>query len=157
MTLEEYLRTVSVSGLEAMAHRAVTPAEKADVTNRLLIELIRGLMIAMELSLKKPVKENADTVLSGTKTAPTAGTAVQLPNVSIPFDEKVMIKALSTNGGIVYIAKSKLEAEDSTKSFPLIVNQYIEYEIKNLSQLWMNVGTGGEGVAWTVVQSEAKS
>ena len=88
---------------------------------------------------------------SGKKLVPSAGTAVQLPNLSIPRGEKVTIKAISTNAGIVYIANSKSGAEDKINCYPLTSDDDVALQISNLNLVWLNADNNNEGVNWIVV------
>ncbi len=96
--------------------------------------------------------ENPEGVATQKKLVVTAGTAVQLPDVLIPYGKKAVIKAISTNTDEVYVANSKADAEDSTKRFPLSADDSLSYKIRNLSRLWINSAVSGEGVTWTVEQ-----
>ena len=98
--------------------------------------------------------ENPALIVAHKELVTTAGTAVQLPSVIIPYDKEVSIKAPSTNTGTIYIGNSKLEAEDHTMGYPLTASEAIEYKIKNLNQLWIDATVAGEGVVWTVEQNE---
>ena len=130
------------------------PVEGLPHTNRLILEVLDSLAELKSILLYPPKKENPVSIITQQKTVTTAGIAEQLPPLEIPFDCAVVIKALSTNTKKVYIGKSKLDAEDTTKSFPLRINDTIEYKIRNLSVLWVNVEVSGEGIYWTVEQEE---
>ena len=97
--------------------------------------------------------ENPESIAIQQKLVTTAGIAVQLPPVKIPYDCEVVILALSTNNGTIYIGNSKLNAEDHTISFPLLAGESIEYKIRNLSLLWVDASVSGEGIIWTVEQN----
>lgn len=83
-------------------------------------------------------------------------TPVQLPDRSIPYDKELVIKALSTNRGIILVAPSLAEAMNINSSYWLIGNEAIEYKIKNANHIWISVppviGIAGEGVVCTVEQ-----
>jgi hypothetical protein len=81
---------------------------------------------------------------------------VQFPDRSIPYDKELVIKALSTNRGIILVAPSLAEAMNINSSYWLIGNEAIEYKIKNANHIWISVppviGIAGEGVVCTVEQ-----
>ena len=119
--------------------------------NSLLVTAIANLTTA--LSNLKLSFENPESIATHQKLVPTAGTAVQLPPVKIPYDREVVILALSANTGTIYIGTSKLNAEDHTISFPLLAGESIEYKIRDLSLLWVDASVSTEGIIWTVEQN----
>ena len=78
-----------------------------------------------------------------------------MPSVLVPYDKEVIIKALSTNTGTIYIAPTKADAESHISTYPLTPSEAVGYKIANLNQLWIDSSKDNEGVAWTVEQ-EAK-
>ncbi len=96
--------------------------------------------------------ENPEMIAAQKQLVPSAGTAIQLPIVLIPYDKKVVIRALPANTGTIYVGNSKSDAEDTTKSFPLGNDDSVKYKIRELSQLWVNSTVNNEGIIWTVEQ-----
>ena len=82
-----------------------------------------------------------------------ASTAQQFPVLLMPWDHPVVIKALAANTGTIYIAGSKQDTEDTSRSYPLAAGETIEYKINDLSALWAAASVAGEGLIWT---TEAK-
>lgn len=155
-TYEEYLEELGqkLSFLEMQQDRITGLDERLDITNKLLIEVVRVLASSLELYktwLPKRTK-NPSYIKAKRKLVDTAGIAVQLPDVKIPEDFTVVIKALAANTGTIYVGNSKPEAEDTTMSFPLSAGESIEYEIQNLEQLWIDATVANEGITWTVEQ-----
>ena len=152
-TYEETIRELEakLSLLTSLTGGAATLEDKVHVTNRLLVDVFQ-VLAEIKLSLSGVGKINPSETASQQKLVTSAGTAEQLPYVKIPFDHKVLIKALSTNAGIVYLGNSKTEAEDTSMRFPLGVSETVEYEINDLSQLWLDAATSADGITWTVVQ-----
>jgi len=97
---------------------------------------------------------NPKHIRAGRVLSVVAGTAVQFPDVVVPYDFDVNLKALSTNGGIVYIGNSKPEAENPsrTTSFPMEANDELKLEIGNLNQLWIDAAVAPDGLYWIVEQ-----
>jgi len=152
MKYENYLKKVkeNLNLIEQMTGAATSLDERIDFTNKLLIQVVS--LLAEGLGQQITPKENPEGVEAQQKLVTTAGVAEQLPPVNIPFDHEIIIKALPANTDTVYIGKSKLDAEDHTKGFPLEAGEGVEYKIRNLSVLWLDVDVAGEGVAWTVEQ-----
>ena len=77
---------------------------------------------------------------------------VQLPDREIPYGMEFVIKALNTNGGLIYVGNSRPEALNVNSSYWLVGNEAIEYKIRNAQQIWINANVAGEGVCCTVEQ-----
>ena len=103
----------------------------------------------------KPTLKNPEFIKAQQKVVPVAGTAVQMPSVLVPYDKEVVIKALRTNIGIIYVAPSKSDAEGHTSSYSLAPGEAVGYKIRNLNQVWVDASVSGEGVVWTVEQEVA--
>lgn len=85
--------------------------------------------------------------LSGQKTVTTAGTAVNFASQVI--NGPVMIKALSTNTGIVALGNDG--ANDVTIANGIILSKseaVIFQFVGNLASLWLDSYVSGEGVSW---------
>lgn len=102
------------------------------------------------------MERNTRFIAAGQVLVPIAGTAKQFPEITVPFNKHVTIKAPFTNAGICYIGNSKVDAQDRTKGYPLDNGEHIEYKIQNLVQLWVDSSVDGEGIVWTVEQEERK-
>lgn len=137
----------------------VTIIRPDDETMALLLGMLEGIVsidnkldaviaaLGGELILENPEQIGGSLVI-----CPVIGRAVQLPPRSIPWDKEAIIKARSTNGGIIYVGNSKPDAENPAIGYPLIGNEAIGYKIKELSQLWVCATVVNEGVNWTVEQ-----
>ena len=90
--------------------------------------------------------------LSGIKTIQTAGTA--LPLGSQPVVGPLMVKALTTNTGLVYIGNDGAGDVSSSNGFPLSAgNVVILNHISNLSAVIVDSAVNGEGVAWLILNA----
>ena len=149
---EEYLEKVkeNINLIGKSLQEASSLDERIDFTNKLLLQVVSLLVKGLEQPITP--KENPERVEALQKLVTTAGTAEQLPDILIPYDHEVIIKALPTNTDTVYLGSSKLDAEDHTKAFPLEAGEGVEYKIKNLSVLWIDADADGEGIVWTVEQ-----
>ena len=126
------------------AQQAATVAALQDICNRFTSSLAKA---------GYPT-ENFPLIASQTLLVPTAGTAVQLPKIEVPAGCRVTVKALGTNTGIVYLGNSKFQAENPSMAYGLWASEAHEYYIQNIWAIWVDVTVGGEGITWTVEQSE---
>ncbi len=89
--------------------------------------------------------------LSGQKTVTTAGTEVALGNQQI--GAPLMVKALPTNTGIVYVGESSGGVSSST-GMPLDAGEVVIFEfVGQLGAIWVDSAVNGEGVAWLALSS----
>jgi hypothetical protein len=87
------------------------------------------------------------SAISGQKTVTTAGTAVALGSNHI--HGPLIIKALSTNTGLVYVGNTGAGDVDSSNRFLLSANECIIYEhVSQLSAIYIDSAVNGEGVSW---------
>lgn len=119
-------------------------------TNILLSNLCR-IALAIPANLNKVIPNPAD-VKSRRELVTTAGTAIQLSGVKIPNGYEVKIRALSTNTGVIYVARSKVDAEDITMCYQLGAGTELKIKIDNLNRLWITSSVSNEGISWIVEQ-----
>jgi len=114
-----------------------------------LAEAINNLVAALggAGALKNPTKIVSEEFL-----CPVAGTAVQMPAYEIPWDKELVIKALSTNWGLMRVGNTKMDAENAMIGYPLLANEAVGLKIKNAEQLWICADRANEGVHWIVEQ-----
>ena len=83
---------------------------------------------------------------SGQKAVTTAGTELALGTVDIRAP--LMVKALTTNTGLVYVGEQAGVVSSST-GMPLSAGQVIIFEyVENLKSILVDSAVNGEGVAW---------
>lgn len=85
----------------------------------------------------------------------TAGTAKQLPPHEVADGHAVVVMALPTNGGDVYIGESKTNAESDKKRIPRDAGAIVELYVKNTKSIWVDVENGGEGVVFWFEEKES--
>lgn len=105
------------------------------------------------VSMNTPLEKTLDSIASyqaghGTgfnnqKTVTTAGTAVQL---GAQVCNKITIKALPTNTGLIYVGFSS--GVSSTTGFILSAKEEKILEITDASMVWINSSVNGEGVSY---------
>jgi hypothetical protein len=90
---------------------------------------------------------------SGQNTVAAAGTAEALGTVNI--DGPLMVKALTTNTGLVYIGNDGAGDVTSANGLPLLAGDAVVFNyVGNLSTLYIDSATNGEGVAWLALGDE---
>jgi len=97
--------------------------------------------------LENPTEITAFRILVAAVNTPT-----QLPDREIPWDKELLIKAIPTNLGLIYVANSRAEAMNINSCYWLLANEAVHYKIKNSRQLWVNASIAGEGVLCTAEQ-----
>lgn len=87
---------------------------------------------------------------SGQITVSTAGTEVQGPSQPC---HAVLIRAMPTNSGTVYVGNDGSAAVSSSTGFPLAATDPPIYvEVENLNQLWFDAATNGDKFAWILIE-----
>lgn len=92
-------------------------------------------------------------IASGEVLCPVANTGYKLPGYDIPWGCEVVVKALSTNLGMIRVANSRASAENPVIGYPLIANEAIGYKIKSSGKIWISSTIANEGVHWTMEQA----
>lgn len=95
-------------------------------------------------------------IISAQKTVTAAGTREPLAvNLSV---RSVIIRALSTNTGLVYVGNSNVAAAISytltpgeTLSYSISDEEYKYGAAINLNSIWLDVAVSGEGVCYSYV------
>jgi hypothetical protein len=72
----------------------------------------------------------------------TAGTRVQLALFSC---KAVVVKALPTNTGVIYVGGSTVSSADG---FVLSANESVSLDIDNVNHIWIDAEFSLEGVTW---------
>ena len=87
---------------------------------------------------------------SGQITVTTAGTAVQ--GTATAKKALILIKALSTNTGLVYVGNDGAGDVTSSNGYELEAGDQIAVDVANLSDLWFDAATDGDKFAWIILQ-----
>jgi hypothetical protein len=86
-------------------------------------------------------------VKSGLKTITAAGTAEALGTVQIAGP--ILVKALTTNTGLVYVGNDGASDVSSSNGYPLAAgDQVILEHVASLSNVYVDSAVNAEGVAW---------
>ena len=87
---------------------------------------------------------------SGQKTIAAAGTELQL-HAGLIANAPVMVKALSTNTGLMYVG-GVAGTVSSTTGMPLSPSDSVVfYNVTNLNEIWVDSAVNGESVAWLIL------
>ena len=95
---------------------------------------------------------NPSTFGTGNVVCPIAMQGYQLPSKLIPYDKELVVKALSTNAGLVYLANNEIDAGILTASYPMLPNEAVGLKIANANVVWVAAQFIGEGVSFIVEQ-----
>jgi hypothetical protein len=79
-----------------------------------------------------------------------AGTGEALAAQAVPDGFTIFGRAFEDNADIVYIGKSKANAEDPNVGSPLNPGDFFTLALTNTNLIWVNSVTTGDGVFWYV-------
>jgi hypothetical protein len=89
--------------------------------------------------------------LSGLKAVTTAGTALALGSQQIAGP--ILVKALTTNTGLVYVGNDGAGDVASTNGYPLAAGDQVIFDhVANLANIMVDSAVNGEGVAWIALK-----
>lgn len=136
-------REVVPVGPESEPFRSPIVLPQPKTLDEAMVELVRGLNVILTPH---------STFVTGNVICPVANRAYQLPSFDIPWNMELVVKALFTNVGTIYIASRAADAASIPAAYPLIANEAIGYRIRTSSIVWVMATTAGEGVSYTVEQ-----
>ena len=174
-TAEEYLARVNQGrSLVTQAGDYLTSTdERIDVTNLLLMQLLgkqgnvasgsgyssdttllSALLTAINTLITslggKAIVAIPSKFISRTVTLDTADTGYNLPKMTAVPNREIIIKAHKDNGGTLYVANDKLDAESDVASWPLIPNEAIGFLTTNLNNVWVRTDHAGDKVTYSM-------
>lgn len=133
----------------------VTDTDLTDDSPPRVVQAI-GLRRSDDNTLLAPIDEKgvwahvtpASTITDGTRSVPTAGTAVTLAASSTPVDE-VTITARATNAGVIVVGGSTVVADPtSRRGLPLGAGDSLTVRVADLQDLYLDATVSGDGVTW---------
>ena len=90
--------------------------------------------------------------ISGRKVVATAGTALALGSQAV--DAPLLVKALTTNTGLVYVGNDGAGDVTSANGYPLAAGDQVIFElVNNLSDIILDSAVNGEGAAWLILDA----
>jgi hypothetical protein len=173
-TAEEYLKRVNQGrSLVTQAGDYLTSTdERIDVTNLLLMQLLgkqgvasgagyssdttllSALLTAINTLITslggKAVVAMPSKFISRTVTLDTEDTGYNLPKMTAIPNREIIVKAHKDNGGTLYVANDKLDAESDVASWPLIPNEAIGFLTTNLNNIWVRTDHAGDKVTYSM-------
>lgn len=95
----------------------------------------------------------------GRKVVTTAGTPVRLSDLELPIVESVVIAALATNRGSIYVGTQDVSGvSGNEKGWKLDVSSgtsdRVVFERQQLFDVWIDATVSGEGVHWGAMERE---
>lgn len=154
-----YLLTHPSEAQAAGAPEGVDPETWAAITT--IIQTIQEQNARLEVALSQVVTlvggegyalKNPETFIAGPLLCPVAGQGYQIPPKIIPWDIEFVVKALSTNAGLIYIANNEIDAGNAAIAYPLLPNEAVGLQIANSKEVWVSAQLAGEGVSFIVEQ-----
>ncbi len=155
-----YLLTHPSEAQAAGAPEGVDPETWAAITT--IIQTIQEQNTRLEVALSQVVNVmggngyallNPETFTTGSVICAIAMQGYQVPSKLIPYDKEFVVKALSTNAGLVYLANNEGDAAILTASYPMLPNEALGLKIANGNEVWVAAQFIGEGVSFVVEQS----
>jgi hypothetical protein len=90
--------------------------------------------------------------LSGQKTVTTAGVAEALGTLQV--SAPLMVKALDTNTGKIYIGNDGAGDVTDANGLVLLANEVVLFDwVGNLASIFLDASVNGEGVAWLLLDA----
>ena len=90
--------------------------------------------------------------LSGQKTITTAGTALALGSQQV--NAPLLVKALPTNTGLVYVGNDGAGDVTSANGYPLSAGDQVIFEhVSDLNAVILDSAVNGEGAAWLILNA----
>jgi hypothetical protein len=112
--------------------------------------LIWGQKASIDVRFLSPTKERIMSTQSGQKVVAAAGTEEALGSTLV--NAPVLVKALTTNTGLVYLGNVD-GAVDSATGLPLVAGDVMIFNfVGNLSSILVDADVNGEGVAWITLE-----
>ena len=97
------------------------------------------------------VTKNADGIQTRTVVIDTVNRPIRLPAMDIPDGMSVLIKSWPAvfNVGTIFVAESKEKSLDLNYVTPLRPGEFISYQVKDASSIWISGTAPGDRVSIT--------
>ncbi len=95
---------------------------------------------------------NPESFVTGPLICAVAAQGYNIPPKVIPWDKELVVKALSTNAGLIYLANNQVDAALVATAYPMLPNEAIGLSIENADEVWISAQFAGEGVSFIVEQ-----
>ena len=91
---------------------------------------------------------NKNTIVTGTITVASAGTAIQGEDQLVPDGCHVVLKARRTNTGYIYPGGTKANAEEN--DFEMPPEAIVELKVRNINDIWCDSSVNSDVAEWIV-------
>jgi len=159
-TKEEYFAEVrkKLNLVEKLTQDATSLDERLDITNLLIMEMVRLLGIisgapGTEPPTIKAWPDNTDFAFIGSVELASASTAYQMPSFTVPSGFVTVLKAWPDNSGTVYVAFNEIDCTHKELSWPLMPGEYVGWQIKNPNVIYVSSTVAGDRAVVTVERS----
>lgn len=158
--MQEWLKILAAGGVGALAAALVSSRAQAssetgsqtlhldDEAMAVLIGLLQSSqevndkLQAVEAALGLGPLKNPSGVIIDIIHPTQIGKALKLVSYDIPYDKKLLVKALPTNAGVIQLGYSKVSAESMGAYYPLVRNESVALKIARGDVLWICTMTG---------------
>ncbi len=139
--------------LEILAAMAGTNADILAAVQRIFIPSGDGGDGGGVLNLRvQGFPPNTERIISTRVFIENLNTPFQLPDIIVPDDMELQIKAWPTNGGLIYVGESRVAATNVNQVWPLLGNEAIGYRIQNAEEIFISGTIVGNSAVVTVEQ-----
>jgi len=132
-----------------------TPAPPTEITSADILAALKDMTVRIESVNEK--LSNVESILNlrftnpsewqhDHRTVTTPGAPVQLPSITIPNGYALVVRAMRTNVGNIYLGNSKDSVLDTSKRITLAPDESTKLEVDKASVIWIDADNAGEGV-----------
>jgi len=131
----------------------VGTAEAADLDLDELVAALDALTEALQIEqIYDNAFDNYGAFATGQVICTVANRGFELPSMPIPRNKVLVVKALPTNGGWIWVGAQQAQSQDITVSYPLLANEGIGLAVTNANLVWVMGPVLNDGVAFIVEQ-----
>ena len=142
-----------VEGSGSGQSRWVESNDRTSITVRTNLDVVPDSSSVFVIRTRA-ILENKPAWKHGQKNVAAAGTAEQLPDITVPTGCQLIILAKPTNTGYIYLGKTEADAESTTGRFEsLEAGVGIPLAFTNANLVWIDASVNGEGVSYLVPQA----
>lgn len=107
---------------------------------------------ASSVTPQRAIEGSRSQFITGQKNVTTAGTPVQLPDVSVPDGFKVIVMAKPSNTGDIYLGNSVTILSASLRFDKLEAGDSVPLQVTNTNLIWIDSTVNLEGICYIVEQ-----
>lgn len=140
---------------EATMNLLIAIAQEIGVSTEEVIAELRNIISAVNnisLGGGLGIAPNTESITATRVVIGALFTPVQLPDISVPDQMILLIKAWYLNAGIIFVGESALASNSPNSVWSLVPNEFVGYRIQNANALWITGNAIGDSVVVTVEQ-----